>query len=138
MKRIVENHIGIAVRIISVCLIAAILTAMIITREPLQLKSFDYNQYRVFIEGYSGNCINLGSIDNKEKAIEKAELVWQRQFGTDMLKEIQHNEQPFSVRYNSEKKMWLITGSMEPNTVGGVAGAIIGGDGTVLAIWHGK
>lgn len=100
--------------------------------------SFDYSFYEPFMKLCEKVELNVGPINDKETAIDKAEKAWEWKFGSEMLQYIRENEQPYQVRYNPDKKMWLIQGYLEQNVDvdGGSAVTIIGDDGTVYLIYH--
>lgn len=103
-----------------------------------ELKSFKYDSYKIYLEHSTIDNYNVGFVKDKETARDKAEQVWEWWFSAEKIEDIKENQQPYSVSYNSEYEMWLITGTMELNSIGGVACVIIGKDGTVYAVWHGK
>jgi len=125
--------------ILSICIIVVAIFVLInIGKETPKLDSFNYNFYVLYINNSTIENLNVGPINDKETAISKAEQVWELNFGPEKLEQIRVNEKPYSVFYNPDKKMWLVQGHMEPNTLGGVASVIIGDNGKVYAAWHGK
>lgn len=100
------------------------------------LKSFNYNQYEPNIE-ISNIDMNVEPISDEETAISGAEKALKSIFGSEELKKIRAEEQPYSVKYNPDKKMWLIQGCLEADIPGGVASVIID-DGKVYSVWRGK
>lgn len=99
----------------------------------ITVESFDVGNYQSFIENSSSEE-SLGSISNAEDAITKAETVWVKIYGNQV-----KDEKPYKVFYDKENQIWLITGSLRPNTLGGVAYILLENDtGKVLAVWHDK
>lgn len=120
------------------CIVTITIIMTIKGEVSLEVKSFDYSQFEHAIIRNAIEDFNVGTIKDRETAIIKAEQVWEWYFGKEMFERVKKEEQPYSVFYNPDKKMWLVQGYMKPNMIGGVAVVIIGEDGKVYAAWHGK
>lgn len=94
---------------------------------------FELSDYQYYIDNFPSERI-LGKINNSKDAAKKAENVWIELYGEDI-----KNEKPYQIFYNSQNDVWLIQGSLPPNTLGGVANILIeGSTGKTLAVWHDK
>ena len=97
------------------------------------IKTFTTNDYQYYIDNYSTERY-LGKIKDYKDAKEKAELMWLELYGLNI-----KNKKPFVVYYDSSYGIWLVSGSMPKNTVGGVPYILLReADGKVKAVWHDK
>ena len=101
-------------------------------RKPL-VGEFELSDYQYFVENFSSEEI-LGEIIDSKDAIIKAEKTWIKIYGEGI-----KDEKPYRIFYDSKNDVWLIQGSLQSNSVGGVANILItGNNGKVLAVWHEK
>ena len=89
---------------------------------------FDLNEYRWEIETFSLDK-NVGQVNNKKIAIEKAKSLWNEQSYNFI------NERRIKVDYDCREESWHIYGTLPRNTLGGVPHAIIRKSGETLAVW---
>ncbi len=61
-----------------------------------------------------------------------ANQIWNDVYG----EEIGKQNKPYKVYYDFKNNVWLVTGSLKKNNVGGVAHIIVKTNGTIMAIWH--
>lgn len=94
---------------------------------------FQLSEYQDEIKKFSSNKV-VGKISNVEEAIENVEKIWVEIYG-DVVKD----QQPYQYFYDVQQEVWLITGTLPPDMLGGVVNALIKKNtGEVLAIWHEK
>ncbi len=99
-----------------------------------KVNEFSLSEYNNYIENFSSDKI-LGKIDNEKIAKEKAESVWIDLYG----EQIKREKKPYIVSFDPNNEVWLVTGSLPKNMLGGVPYIIIQKhDGKVLAVWHDK
>lgn len=115
-----------------IILITVILFAVIQNRK-VDVKTFSLSDYQLYIDN-SASKENVGPIHDKKDALEKAEDLFIKKYGTRVKR-----QKPYQLFYDETTNVWLITGSLKSFVVGGTACVLIQADtGDVLAIWHGK
>jgi len=73
-------------------------------------------------------------VKDKETAINIAEEILLPIYGKDI-----NDKKPFEATYDEEFKVWIVSGTLGKNFIGGVPNVIIQkSDGKVLAVWHTK
>lgn len=128
--------------ILSSVLLLAVASIIIIIvvfhNQANKVKKFSVSDYSTEIKNFPSE-ITLGPIPDAPAASQQAESVWINTFG-----ETVEDEKPYIVSFDSENGVWLITGTLPPNTqdritLGGVAYILMRKeDGKVLAVWHTK
>ena len=105
-------------------------------RETVFIGSFDISEYsseadEFSYENISGRSRKFGEIASYEKAGECAEIIWSEMgFETD-------SKKPYRVYYDSEKSLWLVTGNLDRDLLGGEPYAVFSeNEGEVIAAWH--
>lgn len=79
---------------------------------------------------------NVGQVDDKNVAIEKAKSLWLEKYGIDNGQLYNFtNGRKIEVAYDFKEECWHIYGTLPPNTLGGVPHSIIRKSGEVLASW---
>ena len=74
-------------------------------------------------------------IPNEKIALKVSTEILQSVYGKDNIKDIK----PFKVIFDSEYDVWVVSGTLKPNTVGGVPTIIMQKrDGKIIAITHTK
>lgn len=108
---------------------------MVLLNKPEdKVNEFSLSEYSNYIENFSSDKI-LGEIDNEKIAKEKAESVWIELYGD----QIKREKKPYIVSFDPNNQVWLVTGSLPKNMLGGVPYILIQKpDGKVLAVWHDK
>ena len=107
-------------------IILAITVAILLTGGILLVSAFAENK-----KGYTPN---EGVVPNEETAIKIAEAVWLPIYGDNI-----YSKQPFKAEYKEKEKCWYVSGTLPPNTLGGVPEIKINkADGKILYIYHGK
>lgn len=111
-------------------------------KEP-EVGVFVLTEYQWEIEHYPLDK-NVGQVDDKYAAIEKAMplwLEWSEKYGFDDGQTYQDiyekfiKRREFEVAYDSKEKCWHIYGTFQPNTFGGIPHSIIRENGEVIAVW---
>ena len=96
-------------------------------------ETFSVNDYQYFIDNFPSE-INVGTVEDSNDAKKKAETVWTETYG----KKVKKNK-PYIVLFDSENGVWLVSGSLPSNMMGGVPCILLRrSDGQVLALWHEK
>lgn len=93
--------------------------------------TFSISNYSRELTEFSSQ-IELGKIQNSDKAKSAAEKIWTETFGASV-----KGKRPYRVSFDEEKHVWLVRGSylLIP---GGPHILIQKKDGKVLAVWHDK
>lgn len=108
-------------------------TVRLISNQPVQVGSFDVNDYSNYIERFPSEEI-LGAIMDGKTAKEKAESLLLEMYGKSV-----KSKKPFGVAFDEKNRVWLVEGSLPENCDGGVPHILIReSDGKVLAVWHDK
>ena len=76
---------------------------------------------------------NVGPVNDAATARKEAVKVWNELYGRWDIK----GEKPYHVYYDSENEVWYIHGTLYAS-LGGVAEILIGKNGDIIAVWHGK
>ena len=131
MKRKGIYLIIIAVILIAIGGLITVLVASCISTnlQNSEINSFDLSSYQWEIENFPYDK-NVGKVENKDVAIEKAIELWSEKYGDRFF-----NENEFDVSYNSKDSCWHIRGILNPNQLGGMPHAIIRESGEVVAVW---
>lgn len=98
--------------------------------------TFDLNDYQWLLDNFPSDK-NVGFINDKETAVEKAIELWRSELGTmdgkpyNPLKQVEN----IVVAFNSEHKCWLIYGELSINVKGAYPTAIIKQNGDVMTVY---
>lgn len=96
---------------------------------------FSLAEYQWEIETFSLDK-NVGQVDDKNVAIEKAKSLWLEKYGIDNGQQYNFiSGRKIEVSYDFKEECWHIYGTLQPNTLGGVPHSIIRKSGEVLAVW---
>lgn len=96
---------------------------------------FDLTEYQWEIKTFPLDR-NVGQVDDKNVAIEKAKSLWLEKYGIDNGQLYNFiNGRKIEVAYDFKEECWHIYGTLPPNTLGGVPHSIIRKSGEVLAVW---
>ena len=103
--------------------------------ETSKVREFDLAKYQWALDIFPSDK-NVGEVQDKNIAIEKAKVLWIEKYGII-------NGKPYdptrglkvNVSYNTENQCWHIYGTLPPDVDGGVPHALIQKDGKVLAVW---
>lgn len=96
---------------------------------------FDLTEYQWEIKTFPLDK-NIGQVDDKNVAIEKAKSLWLEKYGIDNGQLYNFiNGRKIEVAYDFKEECWHIYGTLPQNTLGGVPHAIIRKSGEVLAVW---
>lgn len=96
---------------------------------------FDLTEYQWEIKTFPLDK-NVGQVDDKNVAIEKAKSLLLEKYGIDngqLYNSI--NGRKIEVAYDFKEECWHVYGTLPPNTLGGVPHCIIRKSGEVLAVW---
>lgn len=127
-----RKNLTIVIVTLIIILIAVILFVVISNRKT-DVKTFNLSDYQLYIDN-STSKENVGPIQDKKDALEKAENLFIEKYGIRV-----KLQRPYEVFYDEETNVWLIMGSLRRGWDGGTACVLIQADtGDVLAIWHGK
>jgi hypothetical protein len=75
-----------------------------------------------------------GYLPNANMALKYGEMVLREVYGDKTC----NNQKPFAVTLDENNNVWIITGTLPPNHLGGVATAIIKRDtGEIISLYHG-
>lgn len=96
------------------------------------IQEFNLSDYQRIIAEFHTDKI-VQEVQNEKEAIETAEKIWIEIYGKDII-----SKKPFTVLFDKTNSVWLISGSLPPDTFGGVPHILISTNGEVLAIWHDK
>ena len=98
-----------------------------------EIGSFDFDDYQDFVAAFpSGEIVENPS--NLNKLVADTEKIWVKIYGENIKR-----QKPYQVFHDKENGVWLVQGTLQPNTMGGVANILVENDtGKVLAIWHDK
>ena len=99
---------------------------------PLQeyhSKIADFEQHKEQFQPYIDAC-QTGPVTDAKTAKQVADEIITAVYGA--------SEKPYTVAYDDSEDVWLVFGYKNPIALGGVAEILIRGDGTILAICHGK
>ena len=95
--------------------------------------SFSVDDYQYYIDKFPSSEV-VGSITSAKDATKKAETIWLRVYGKDVL-----SKKPYQVFFDSANEVWMVQGRLPPFMDGGVPYILIdGASGNVLAVWHDK
>lgn len=120
--------------IVIISLILIGVTIMIILlNNGHEIKEFTISDYQYYIDNY-GTEKYLGSVVDYRDAEKKAESFWLELYGKDI-----KNKRPYVTSFDSNNEIWLVSGSLPKNRLGGVPHILLRkSDGKVLAVWHEK
>lgn len=111
---------------------AGILTVIMMNKSSV-VKTFDVSEYQYYIDNFSSEE-NLGSISDSKDLLKKVEAIWIKKYGERI-----KDQKPYQVFYDIENGVWLVSGTLRSNMMGGVANILVdNGTGKVLAVWHDK
>lgn len=124
----------IVVSIILITFILVIVVFSILLNKNANRPANEFNilDYQSFINDFPYEKTS-NEIKTVEIAKKEAEKIWISVYGEKI-----KDNQPYIAYYDSSSKTWLITGSLQKNTTGGIPKIIIQSDGKVLALWHEK
>lgn len=97
--------------------------------------NFDLSKYQWEIKTFPSDR-NVGQVDDKDAATEKAKSLWLEKYGADdeQLRSFIGGRK-IEVAYDSKEECWHIYGTLPPNTLGGVPHVLVRKSGEVLAVW---
>jgi len=116
-----------------VALTAAVTIYVVVDRNTVKSFSLRDAYYQRILQEFAVNC-STEPVNSANDAKQAAEEIWIKIYGADTIL----NEKPYMVYYDETEEVWLVTGSLPPLTLGGVAKILVRRDGTVLAVWHEK
>lgn len=123
------------VLVISIIGLIGVITAMLLfNANGPKVGNFLLDEYQQYMIEFSSDKI-LGKVPTAKEAQKEAEQIWIEKYG----KNIPNAKKPYKVFFDQSNNVWLVTGSLHKNTVGGIPYVLIQKeDGKVLAIWHSK
>lgn len=98
----------------------------------LDVEEFKLSDYQSFINNFPSDK-TVDMIHDVTDAKIQAEKVWVEYYSESV-----KGEKPYTVSYDSANKVWLVTGTLPTDYMGGVPYILIQTDGIVLAVWHTK
>ena len=120
--------------------IGGLLTILFLLQKSKEAKApdvgiFELTEYQWEITTFPSDK-NVGQVDDKDVAIEKAKSLWLEQYDMDN-RELYNSIHggKIEVAYDFKEECWHIYGTLLPNTFGGVPHSIIRKSGEVLAVW---
>lgn len=122
--------ITVAVTVVLLAVIAALIVIALNTAHPFSLQEPHYQR---IMQEFASDRI-AAPVDSVKEAKQVAQEIWCEIYGTDEILD----EKPYVVYYDEAEEVWLVTGTMLPFALGGVAKILIHKDGAVLAVWHEK
>jgi len=104
----------------------------------IDVEPFDVSAYERCIGTFpfdmSVGSINVGSVSDHKELVLKVEEIWISLYGKYIL-----TERPYKLYYDEVNRVFLVTGTLPENAVGGVANMLIEEtSGNVLAVWHSR
>ena len=118
-----------------VALVAIVLIVFLSVNSRSKVKDFEIETYKWYFETFPSDQ-NVGNIDDKNIAIDKAMLLWSQKYDESNVSSYNNiKKRNIRVEYDSAEECWHVYALSGPFTFGGVPHAIIQKNGNVLAVW---
>lgn len=123
-KRIILIILVVLVAIGGLSSMLFLLQKLKVSKAP-DVGTFDLTKYQWEIKNFP-SVKNVGQVNNKNVAIEKAKSLWLEKYGSDngQLHDFV-KERKIVVDYDAKEECWHIYGTLPTNTVGGVPHVIV-------------